>query len=129
MPVSYSFDGNILRMDFVGTYSPDAIFEALERALADPYYPSQKPDFLLDVTRSESLIDRSADDLRMVVEHVARKTDLFGRRCAMVAETAVHYGLMRMAAAFAEMCDARARVFKTREEALRWLNQEMRVAD
>ena len=128
MPVSYSFTGNILRMDFEGTYPSDAIIEAFEAALADPAFPTVDTRLLLNVNLSESLADRSVEDLRRVAEYFAQRAERVGRRCAIVAESAVHFGLMRMAVVFAEMYDAEARVFKSEDEAVLWLNHGQQVS-
>ncbi len=122
MAVSYRFVENILRLDFVGVYPPDDIINAFDRALEDPRFPARNARFLIDVTRSESLADRSVDDLRRVAEYFASRSGRFGRRCAILAESAVHFGLMRMVVVFAEIKNAEARVFKDEEEAMAWLN-------
>jgi hypothetical protein len=115
-------------MEFEGTYPPDAIIDAFEQALADPAFPADSARLLLNVNRSQSLADRSVDDLRRVAEYLARRSDRVGRRCAIVAESAVHFGLMRMAVVFAESHGAEARVFKAEDEAVLWLNHGPRVA-
>jgi uncharacterized protein (DUF2384 family) len=116
-------------MTFEGFYPSQAIIDSFEKALADPAFPPENTRLLLDVNRSESLADRPVDDLRRVADYFARKADRVGRRCAIVAESAVHFGLMRMAVAFAEMYDAQARVFKNEEEAVEWLNQSLTVTN
>jgi len=128
MPVSYSFNGNILRMEVEGHYPPDAIIDAFEKALADPAFPPSNARLLLNVNRSESLAERSVEDLRRVVAHFARMADRVGRRCAIVAEADLLFGLMRMAEAFAAMHDTEVRVFKKEEEAVSWLAHSLRVA-
>jgi hypothetical protein len=129
MAVTYSFRDNILLMNFEGVYPPDAIIETFEKALADPAFPPKNARLMLDVTRSESLADRPVDDLRRVAEHFAKNADRVGRRCAILAESAVHFGLMRMAVVFAEMYQAEARVFKKEDEAITWLNHGLPVAN
>ena len=128
MAVSYRFVENILRLDLVGIYPPEDIINAFDRALEDPRFPAQNARFLLDVTRSESLADRSVDDLRRVAEYFAARADRYGRRCAILAESAVHFRLMRMAIVFAEVSSAEARVFKGEEEAVLWLNRGLQFA-
>jgi hypothetical protein len=128
MAVSYRFVENILRLDLVGVYPPDDIFNAFDRALEDPRFPPKSARFLIDVTRSESLADRSVDDLRRIAEYFASRSGRLGRRCAILAESAVHFGLMRMAVVFAEMSNVEARVFKVEDEALLWLNRDVKFA-
>lgn len=129
MAVSYSFQKNVLRMEFAGIYPPDAILETFKEALADPAFPRKNARLLLDVNRSESLAERSVEDLRRVAEYFAQNADRVGRRCAIVAESTVHFGLMRMAVVFAEMYDAEARVFKGEDEAVLWLNHGLPVTN
>lgn len=125
MSVSYSFEGNIIIMRLEGVYPPDAITEAFDRALADPGFPAENARLLMDVNRSESLADRPVEDLRRVAEHFAERADRVGNRCAIVAKSSVHFGLMRMAVVFAELREAEARVFKNEREATLWLNQDL----
>lgn len=122
MGVSYAFEGKVFRMDAEGVYPSQELIDTFDRALADPRFP-RDARFLLDVTRSESLADRTVDELRKVVDHFGSRAGRVGRRCALVAESAVHYGLMRMAAAFSEGYGVETRVFRTKEEAVEWLNQ------
>ena len=63
----------------------------------DPAFPPENARLLLDVTRSKSLADRPVDDLRRVAEYLAKRGDRVGHRCAILAESDVHFGLMRMA--------------------------------
>lgn len=128
MAVSYRFVENILRMDLVGVYPADAILDAFDRALEDPRFPAENARFLIDVTCSESLADRSVDDLRRVSEYFAKGAGRLGSRCAILAESAVHFGLMRMAVVFYEMNSVEARVFKGEKEAVLWLNHDLQVA-
>jgi hypothetical protein len=124
MAVTYTFQGSIVRMDFVGVYLSQDIIDAFDKLLADPDFPDNAR-LLFDVTRSESLAARPADDLRRVVEYCGQKVERRGRRCAVLAESDVHFGLIRMAIVFAEAFDAEVMVFKVEDEALQWLNQSL----
>ncbi|MGD8412666.1 MAG: STAS/SEC14 domain-containing protein [Candidatus Latescibacterota bacterium] len=123
MPVKYTFEQNILKMTFDGVYGSEAIIQSFNEALEDPAFPGENARLLLDVRGSDSLADRSVEDLRKVAEHYARNADRVGRRCAIVAQSDIHFGLMRMAVAFTETYDADARVFKSEDEAVDWLNK------
>lgn len=123
MAVTYVFDGNVFRMNLEGVYPPQEIIDTFDRALADPRFPNDAR-FLLDVTRSESLAGRTVDDLRRVVDHFGPRAGRVGRRCALVAQSAVHFGLMRMAAAFSETYGVDTRVFRTVKEAVDWLKRD-----
>jgi hypothetical protein len=124
MSVSYAFFGNVLRMDLEGVYPPEDVVESFRRALNDPEFP-ENARLLIDVTRSQSLADRHAEELKGVVDAFASVIQQVGNRCAILAQSDVHYGLMRMAGAFADLHDAEARVFKSEDEAIRWLNSDL----
>jgi hypothetical protein len=122
MAVSYTFRGSILRMDFVGCYAPQAIIDAFDEAMADPRF-FDNACLLIDVTRSESLVERSVDDLRLIVDNLGPRTARVGRRFALLAGAAVHFGLLRMVVVFAEAHDVEARAFTDEDEAVVWLSQ------
>jgi hypothetical protein len=94
--------------------------QAFAKALEDPRFPDSAA-FLLDVTRSESLSTRPTDDLRSITEFMGRRAGKIGKRCAILATTDLHYGLMRMAGVFAEEYGVEVKVFRRLEEALDWL--------
>lgn len=127
MAVTYTFQGSIVRMDFVGVYSSQDIIDTFDKALADPDFPGNAR-LLLDVTCSESLAERSVDDLRRVAEYYGQRAERAGRRCAILAQSDVHFGLMRMAVVFTEAYDAEVRVFKVEDEAVQWLNRSLTSA-
>jgi hypothetical protein len=124
MAVSYTFQGSIVRMDLVGVYSPQDIIDTFDKALADPDCPDDAR-LLLDVTRSDSLAERSVDDLRRVAEYYGQRAERTARRCAILARSDVHFGLMRMAVVFIEAYDSEARVFKVEDEAVQWLMRSL----
>jgi len=123
MAVVYAFEGNVFRMNLEGVYPPQEIIDAFDRAMADPRFP-KNARFLMDVTQSKSLAGRTVDELHRVVDHFGPRAGKVGHRCALVAESAVHFGLMRMAAVFTETYGVDTRVFKTVEGAVEWLNRD-----
>lgn len=127
MPVSYSLDSGILVLDAVGRYEPEDVPSAFLAGLADPACPSPV-GLLLDVTRSEVLAGRSADQLRRAAEFLQPFAERIGRRCAVVASEDVHFGLSRMGAAFAGKIGIEAQVFRSREAAEVWLRGEAKAA-
>lgn len=120
MPVSYSFQGRLLRLDCVGTYSPDELKRKYAEALEDPAFP-ERAVFLLDVTRSESLTTRPVDELRDIARFVEPWAAKHGNKCAILAQDDLHFGLMNMAAIFAEGVGLETQVFRTLGHALEWL--------
>jgi|GEM_PF-6496605 len=120
MPVSYSFNGRIFRLDCIAEYTNEELRHAYETALEDPNFPPNAV-FLMDVTHSESLASRHPQDIIETAEFLGPKADKFGKRCAIVAPIDLYYGLMRMASVFGEGFGVETEVFRTEEEALDWL--------
>ena len=120
MPVSYSFHGRVFRLDCVAEYTSEELRRTYAAALDDPNFPPNAV-FLLDVTRSESLVGRSSEDIRETAGVLGPRAGKFGKRCAIVASKDVYYGLMRMAGAFGEAFGVATAVFRTEKEALEWL--------
>ena len=124
MGVKYKFDGNLLLMTLHGVCPVEDFIDTFDKALIDPAFP-KNARFLLDVSASISLADRSVDELRQVVDHFGPRAGRVGRRCALVAQSPVHFGLMRIAVAFSELHGVTANVFRTVEDAVEWLNQDL----
>jgi len=122
MPVSYVLNGSLLRLDLEGQYEPRDIIEQFLAGLADPECP-RKIALLLDTTRSESLETRSPSEIRGVAEFLEPYVKRIGR-CAVVAQSDVHFGMGRMGTAYSENVGVVARVFREPEEALAWLGVE-----
>ena len=120
MSVSYSFRGQVLRIDCIGEYTNDELRGAYEAAILDPACPPNAV-FLLDVTHSKSLANRPTEDIRETAYYWGSQSDVFGRRCAIVAPMDLYYGLMRMASLYAEELGVETAVFRSEEEALEWL--------
>jgi hypothetical protein len=57
----------------------------------------------------------------MVAEFLGPYAGRIGGRVAVVAPSDVHFGLSRMGAVHSEQVGVAARVFRTADEALRWL--------
>lgn len=122
MPVSYRIDDDLFEMTLVGIYALEELAETVERALADPAFPPN-PRFIFDVSRSESLAQRSTDEIRRAVDFFGRHRGRFGGRCVILASTPVQYGLSRMASLLAELESLEFHVTDDRDEGLMWLAQ------
>ena len=120
MPVSYSFNGRVFRLDCMGEYTNEELRHAYEAALEDPNFPPRAV-FLLDVTHSKSLASRPSQDIKETAGFLGPRADMFGKRCAIVAPIDLYYGLMRMASVFGEEFGVETVVFRTEEAALEWL--------
>jgi hypothetical protein len=127
MPVTYTFQGELLRLDLVGEYEPQDVPRAFLAALNDPACPDPAK-LLLDVTESLSLAKRSPFEIRYVSEFLAPYADRIGRRCAVVAAKDVHFGLGQMGAVFAQGVGVTARIFRDVESALEWLGISSGIA-
>jgi hypothetical protein len=124
MGASYTFIGNVLRIDFEGVYPADAAMDVFQRALEDPAFP-ENARLLIDVTRSESLADRRTQDLKTSVDFFANAIERVGKRGAILAASEFQSGMMRMAAVYAETLNVECKVFSTEGEAVRWLNRDL----
>ena len=62
MPVSYSFNGRVFRLDCIAEYTNEELRHAYETALKDPDFPPNAV-FLMDVTHSKSLASRPSQDI------------------------------------------------------------------
>ena len=121
MPVTYSIHEGLLTIELVGTYiSADVVREFL-RAMNDPKCPPRVP-LLLDVSRSESLATRPTEEIRTVAEFLGPYADRIGGRCAVVATLNAQFGLSQMGSVYSEGVGITTRVFRTKEEAVEWLN-------
>jgi hypothetical protein len=120
VPVAYTIQGNLLKLDFVGQYEPDDIIRQFLDGLKDPRCPDTVA-LLLDVTRSEVLATRSADEIGRVAQFLGPYANRIRGQCALVASTDVHYGLSRMGAVFSEGVGVETRPFRNLDAALQWL--------
>ena len=122
MPASYRLDGRLFHLFLEGDYTPQDVKDTIARALADPAFPEDAM-FLMDVTRSRALSERSANDVRAMARHLSGLSSRFGARIGIAAGEPLHFGLMRMAEAYSEHDGMTVRVFKTLEEARVWLER------
>ena len=120
MAVQYSIREGILTMEFIGLYEPQDVVRQFLEALNDPACPDPVA-LLVDVSRSESLATRPADEIRKVAEFLGPYAGRIGGRCAVVAPADVQFGLSQMGAVHSERVGVGAQVFRTRDEALQWL--------
>ena len=120
MPVTYEFDDCTVTLRMTGHYTPADIQRTLMRALADPVCP-EILGLLFDVRGSQSLVDRSADEVRAMARFLGSQAARFGRRLALVADTDASFGLMRLGSVGVEQHGVDSRVFRSAIEAYNWL--------
>lgn len=123
MPVSYGIAGDRFHLVMEGSYSPADIKQVFLRALEDPAFP-ERPRFVFDVSRSDVLAERSADQIRAMVRFLSENAERFGRRCAVVVSRPVQYGLSRMGTAFVGSDDVEVEVFTDIDDAFAWLDTD-----
>lgn len=122
MAVQYSIRQGVITMGFVGNYEPRDIVARFLDALNDPAC-STPAGLLIDVSRSESLATRPVADIRMVAEFLGPYVDRIGGRCAVVAPTDTHFDLSQLGALRSQAVGIAAQVFRTTEEAVKWLDE------
>jgi hypothetical protein len=119
MPVTYSFPGDILEISAVGTYLPDDVTRAFREAIADPDRPTLRA-LLYDVRESAVVGSRSTPDVQAAIAFFQSLGPHIGGRVALLASSDTAYGVMRMAAGWAEAAGLEAAVFRDRSSALEW---------
>jgi hypothetical protein len=127
MPVNYSFDNDLFCLRLVGTYTPNDVKNALQSALADSDMPPQ-PRFMFDVTESQSLAERSSNDVRDMANFLGSYAEALGQRMAIVATGPLYFGLMRMGSAYTGSHNLETEVFSDRESAISWLGRDPKGA-
>ena len=120
MPVTYQWDGPLLKLELAGTYEPEDVIRQFEAALADPR-AAEKVALLVDLSRSESIGTRNPSQIRLVAQALEPYTERIEGRCALVAPEDVQFGLSRMGSVYSESVGVEAEVFRSEEDALAWL--------
>lgn len=123
MAVRYTIRAGVLTLVLEGIYEATEVPRVFLEALADPTCPGPV-GLLVDVTRSESLARRPGAEIRMISGSLGPHAERIGGRCAVVAHSDVHFGLSQMGAVHSASVGVTARVFRTRDEALAWLEGE-----
>jgi len=120
MPVDYTFDGTIVVIAMRGEYSMEDIYKAAKESLADPNCPAH-PRLLLDLTSSASISKRSSEDVNRVASFFGSMSKHFSDHIALVAPEDLKFGLMRMGSAGAEAQGVKSEVFRSLDDARKWL--------
>jgi hypothetical protein len=118
--VEYQIQDGVLTMSLAGQYAPADVTEAFLTAMKDPACPNPVP-LLVDVSRSESLATRPAEEIKRVARFLGPYADRIGGRCAVVAPADVQFGLSQMGSVHSEGVGVTSRAFRNREDALTWL--------
>lgn len=120
MPVIYRFDTNIVVLEMVGECSMEELRQSILNPINDPQFPTQSC-LMTNLTESQSINKRSTEEVRAMAQHIASMGERFSNRIALVAQSDLPYGLMRMSSVGSEERGVKSAVFRTIEEAGRWL--------
>jgi hypothetical protein len=127
VPVEWEREGRIFVMRMRGSYPADALIHRLDEILALDDFPAGA-GLMLDMREAESVLNRSTREMRDVTEYFAAHSEPFGHRVALLVEGLARYGLMRMAAAWADLEGVDAGVFRDEDKALAWLQSRAEAA-
>jgi len=119
MPVRYFVTGEILVVMVEGDYASEELRRVGDAAVRAPGLPHPAP-VLLDMSKAAGLNARSGRQLRATAAFFAERADRI-RRIAILAPTDLSYGLMRMGATFGETMGLVVGVFRSLDEAMRFL--------
>ena len=120
LPGSYSFDGDVLCLKFVGETPLSEVEAVLEAALEDSACPA-RPNLMGDLRASTSIATRTSDEMRTSVLIFADRRERFGKY-AVVTTPGARFGMMRMTSVFAEAYGMETGVFTDEASALQWLD-------
>ena len=116
MPVSFEIEDGVIALRMIGVYAPADIQVALLEGLKDPRAPGAL-GLLFDVSKSISLNARSADQVAAMGYFLARQSDAFGRRVALVGFDDFPFGMMRMGKVTLEREGVASEVFRNDKSA------------
>jgi hypothetical protein len=120
MPVSFEIEDGVIALRMIDVYVPADIQAALLEALKDPR-ASGAVGLLFDVSRSISLNARSSDEVAAMGFFLARQSDAFARRVALVGFDDFPFGMMRMGKVTLERQGVTSEVFRSDKNAREWL--------
>jgi len=120
MPLHTRRERDIAIVEASGRYDVAELRAAFEASLG-PTEGRPARGLILDVSASEALADRSAQDVRAMAYFVASLGDRFERRFAIIAPMDLAFGLMRLGSVVTESEGVVTRVFRDRESAIAWL--------
>jgi hypothetical protein len=122
MPVQYSIQENVLKLEFIGKYEPDDIIRQFMAAMNDPACPNPAA-LVVDVRRSEVLATAAVAEIRRVAEFLGPYAARIGGRCAVIAASDVHFGLSRLGSVYSEGVGVEVQVFRNLESGLAWFGE------
>jgi hypothetical protein len=123
MPVIYEIDSRqrLIRTRCVGSVTLQEVLDHFDALQRDPGCPEHL-DVILDLSGQVTLPE--ADQLRVVAARIAEVREISFGRLAVVADRDSMFGMARMFEVFAEANFSASKVFRTPDEAERWLAEE-----
>jgi hypothetical protein len=120
MPVTYEIDRErrLIRTRCVGPVTLPEVLEHFDVLQRDPACP-ERLDVVLDLSEQVTLPE--ADQLRTVAARIAEVRNLRFGRLAIVVDRDSMFGMARMFEVFAEAQFAASKVFRSWDEAERWV--------
>jgi hypothetical protein len=128
VPVTYMLAGRLLTVRCEGTYSVDELRNPWI-ALAERSDLQLPIACVLDMRASDSVLTRSMGDLRAIADSFLMRAEVTGKRIAIVTSGGARYGLMRMAATWAELAGVEAKVFRDLDEAQAWAVSQLHSSE
>jgi hypothetical protein len=119
MALRYSFDHAIAVIHMSGRYSTVELRDTIHRALSDPACPP-KPGLLCDLRGSDSIRERSADDVQGMARFLASLRQRLGGRVALLVDSNVAFGMMRMGASAIPEEGLKGEIFRELSAARAW---------
>jgi hypothetical protein len=120
MPVTYRFELNVIVIELIGEYSVDDIRTAALKSFNDPRCP-KNPTLIIDLSKSRSIYQRSSKSVNAMGTFIASFGKKFNNHLAIVVPDDATYGLMRMSSAPADSYGIEVKIFRTYDEARKWL--------
>lgn len=96
MPVSCEFEGSVLVLHLVGTYTPAEMRASVAAALSEPDRP-RLSGLIADLRFSESIATRTLGDITAIVGFLAYHGPTYSNRIALVVPENSHDTLVLMA--------------------------------
>ena len=118
MPIRHEVRGALLWIVVDGDYDEAELRAAWERAFADPAFQAGMPAL---IDSRKSLANPSRGRLLERAEFLASLRGRIGSRFAFLVGDALHFGLGRMLAVFAEQVGLEIQVFEDARRAEAWL--------
>lgn len=122
MPAAYREEDGCGVLELGGTYTVVEARDALMGGLGDASR-EQRIGLIVDISESEMVVGRTSAEIMRAAQALGVIGDRFSQRLAVVASTAVAFGLMRMGGVHAENVGLTVHVFRDFHSALEWVLQ------